>query len=255
VQYCKQLDPSWEQIANLVTAKSTHVSVGKFNCEVPAENAAICKQLGVDRYPSIFYIGYGSLNQAPAGNPFGTSTIPRLVHFTAALYPEAIYDWVRMLGGVSFWQRRWDDFLGVFTGRSRAARQVEALETANVALDRKVRIFSAELEKYKAKELFDSVPDNGDPFPMLAGLQPGPENLPLRMCVIDLASEYCKYVDHTEEPWCANVRPCKDDKMVSQQCRPVSCPFNHARGCNLVSSCSKSEIVSEYQKALSNADL
>ena len=112
-KFCKQLYPSWEQIAMAMSASTKELTVGKFNCEAPAKNVEICQHLGVDRYPSVYYIGYGAMDQAPkSGNPFGRNPQPRVASFTADLYPEAIFDWVRMLTQISSWQRKWDDFKG-----------------------------------------------------------------------------------------------------------------------------------------------
>lgn len=126
-KYCKQLSPSWEQIA-ASTSTTKNLVVGKFNCEKPAQNKEFCLKVGVDRYPSVFFIGYGNLHQSPAGNPFAANPHPRVARFTADLYPEAIYDWVRMLAQVSAMQRQWADFKSIFTGRSRVAKKVDTLK-------------------------------------------------------------------------------------------------------------------------------
>lgn len=126
-KYCKQLSTSWEQIA-AATSTTNDLVVGKFNCEKPAENAEICVQLGVDRYPSVYFMGYGDLHQAPKGNPFAKNIHPRIAQYNADLYPEAIYDWIRMLAQISTSQRYWDDFKAIFTGRSRSSKKVEALK-------------------------------------------------------------------------------------------------------------------------------
>ena len=99
-KFCKQLSTSWEYIA-ASTATTKNLVVGKFNCEKPEINREFCLKVGVDRYPSVFFIGYTDLHQAPAGNPFAVNPHPRVARFTADLYPEAIFDWVRMLSQVS----------------------------------------------------------------------------------------------------------------------------------------------------------
>lgn len=171
-KYCKQLLPHWEQVGKLAMKDNPDIEVGKFNCEVPTRNNDICKKLGVDRYPSVYFIGYGNMNQAPKGNIFGRTTDERVVKFNADLYPEAIYDWVTMLSKISTLQRMWVDFKGIFTGKSRAAMESQNLRTKVEALEKKNRLFSGELERYKADELFDSLKDNGDPFPLLSEMQP-----------------------------------------------------------------------------------
>ena len=125
-KYCKQLSPSWEQIA-ASTSTTKDLVVGKFNCEKPAENNKFCLDIGVDRYPAVYFMGYGKLHQAPAKNPFATNPHPRIAKYVADLYPEAIFDWVRMCAQISTMQRHWDDLKGIFTGRSRSAKKVATL--------------------------------------------------------------------------------------------------------------------------------
>jgi thiol-disulfide isomerase/thioredoxin len=127
-KYCKQLSPSWEQIAAATSTKKDLV-VGKFNCETPAENVQFCQKVGVDRYPSIYFMGYGNLQQAPPGKPFAANPQPRIARYVADLYPEAIYDWVRMCAQISTMQRSWDDFKSIYTGKSRGAKKLQTLKS------------------------------------------------------------------------------------------------------------------------------
>lgn len=171
-KYCKQLAPSLEQIASLMST-SKDVVVGKFNCEQPATHADICVKLGVDRYPSIYYIGYGDFNQIPAkGWLFSKNPQPRIVRYTADLYPEAIYDWIIMLSKISWFQRTVDDFKGFFTGNNRLNRKLLKLQPRINYLESKLKLYAESLEKYKADELFDSLADNGDPFLILTKIEP-----------------------------------------------------------------------------------
>lgn len=144
-KYCKQLTPSWEQIA-AANSNSKDLVVGKFNCEKPAANVEFCQQLGVNRYPSVFFLGYGDLHQSPEGNPFKRNPHPRMARFNSDLYPEAIYDWVGMLSQISSMQRSWDDFKSIFTGTSRNARKVGVLRTKVIStvsyISRNFRILS-----------------------------------------------------------------------------------------------------------------
>ena len=199
-KYCKQLKPSWDQIAKLMVPEYRELGVHIFNCEEPSANAELCATLNVDRYPSLYYIGYSSFNQAPRNNPFGPSEFEgRIARFNADLYPEALYEWVKMLTGVSRMQRKYADITGVFFGgRSHLSTRIDALARENSVLQRKVEIFGNELEKQKADKLFDSVLDSGDPFPQLAALTPAPKNLPFRVCIGEMTREYCKY--HDKDP-------------------------------------------------------
>ena len=118
------------------------------------------------------YIGYGSFNQAPPGNILGRNPNPRIAKFTASLYPEAIYDWIRMLAFISSWQRLWTDITGIFTGNTLAVRRVKYLNNKLIKLENKVQVFGEELEKYKSFELYDMLEDHGDPFPLLNTMNP-----------------------------------------------------------------------------------
>jgi thiol-disulfide isomerase/thioredoxin len=170
-KYCKQLLPTWGTIATL-KEDNNEVTVGKFDCEESERNTDICRDFNVDRYPSIYFVGYGDFNQADGGTMIGAVSNPRVVRYVADLYPEAIFDWVNMLTALSGWHRRWDDFVGFFTGKSRAVRQVARLKSRTEAAERKAELFGKELERYKANELFDELEDHGDPFPLLSSLEP-----------------------------------------------------------------------------------
>ena len=87
-QYCKQLSPSWDQISILATQNAQDLTVGRFNCEASEDHLAVCHELSVDRYPSVYFIGYGNYNQAPEGNPFLKNAHPRIARYSADLYPE-----------------------------------------------------------------------------------------------------------------------------------------------------------------------
>ena len=174
--------------------------------------------------------------------------IPQFAKYTADLYPEAIYDWMKMLYGISSFQRYWDDFFGIFSGNSRAAKKVNSLKQKLAKLENKASIFGKELEKYKSFELYDSLEDNGDPFPLLATLEPDEQNLPLRVCVAEMADEYCKY---GENAFCGVLdrNECTEKNMAPQACRPEKCPFDK-RGCKVVSVCMKPTVIEKYKKAL-----
>jgi thiol-disulfide isomerase/thioredoxin len=69
-KYCKQLLPTWESIAQLAKPNKNLV-VTTFDCEAD-DNVETCQLLKVDRYPTIAFLGYGDLHQAPkSGNVFG----------------------------------------------------------------------------------------------------------------------------------------------------------------------------------------
>jgi thiol-disulfide isomerase/thioredoxin len=246
-KYCKQLIPSWEAIAGLVQDKGD-LSIARLNCEGEKDNVKLCASLGIDRYPTIMFFGYGNYNQAPKGNPFGKPRYPQMVQYVADLYPEAIYEWILFLSSVSTAKRRWSDFFGIFTGKSRTKRKLELLEKRVRDAERKADLFGKELERYKAYELFDSLEDHGDIFPLLHDLNPDEINLPLRVCVADMAAEYCQY--NESEPYCLMLNRCIEQDMIPESCRPSLCPFTDKRGCVVVSTCMKPDVVKQYKQSL-----
>lgn len=250
-KYCKQLKPSWDQIAKLTEPVYKDLRVHTFNCEEPTANAELCSELGVDRYPSLYYIGYASFNQAPRKNPFGASEFGgRIARFNADLYPDALYEWIKMLTGVSSLQRKWADLSGVLTGKSHLSGRLDALARENAELKKKVVLFGEELEKHKADKLFDSVIDSGDPFPQLNALTPSPANLPFRLCVGEMTREYCKYheSDSSDRAYCGIIEECSEKEMSPPQCRPRTCPLD-SRGCRVASACLQQDVIDAYTKA------
>jgi len=246
-KYCKQLGTSWEQIAR-ISKDNRDLTVGKINCE-KTENVDICLKIGVDRYPSVFFLGYGDMHQANQGNPFAKNDRPRLAQYNADLYPEAIYDWINMLAKVSSMQRSWVDFKSVFGGKSRSVIKVEKLQSKISVLENKIVDTSIQLDKFKADELFTQLEDNGDPFPLMATLEPDEKNLPFRVCVGEMSEEYCKY-HYEEEPFCLQIEDCRDENMVSGVCRPDKCPFKNPLGCKVASTCLKKSVIEKYKEAL-----
>ncbi len=168
---CKQLSTSWEAIAGLVE-DNKNLAIVRLNCEGEKENIQMCKKLEINSYPTVAFLGYGNFHQAPRGKLIGRPLYPQLVYYVADLYPEAIYDWILFLLSISSARRRWDDFVGMFTGKHRVNRKLDSLQKRVSEAERKAALFGNELEKYKANELFDSLEDNGDVFPLLHDLEP-----------------------------------------------------------------------------------
>lgn len=116
--YCKQLYSSWSRIAALMKSKKS-LDIGTFNCELNKKNIDFCKVMGIDRYPSVFYFGYGSFYQSKpetSMKSLSKEMKDRIVRYSADLYVEAIYEWINMLSLISYSQRKWDDITGFFTG-------------------------------------------------------------------------------------------------------------------------------------------
>lgn len=167
-KYCKQLAPSFDQIAAL-NSNTKDLVVGKFDCEVPATHADVCKLMGIDRYPSVYFIGYGSLHQGPDGALMGrsVSAFPRVAKYSADMYPEAILDWITMLTGISRLQRSWSDVTGVLTGESRMGRKVQRLRRSMLKTDARIAQLEEEVAGFEAVKIFDSLTDQGDPFAVI----------------------------------------------------------------------------------------
>ena len=87
----------------ILSSDNKDLVIGKFNCEEPDANVQACSTLGVDRYPSVFFFGYGNFNQGPDGKIFGASKYKRIAKYPADLHVEAIYDWIRFLSGTHHW--------------------------------------------------------------------------------------------------------------------------------------------------------
>jgi thiol-disulfide isomerase/thioredoxin len=163
-KYCKQLKPSWDQIAiiqkdagrkngdnaNSNGGDGRGMEVGVFDCDTESANTEICQALGVDRYPSIYFIGYGDFNQAHPGKVLAKSDHPRVVRYNADLYPDRIYDWVQMLAGISAMQRGLDNLRGAFGGGSSHGprRRIADLESDLENSDYRMRLYADELERY-----------------------------------------------------------------------------------------------------------
>lgn len=219
--HCKQLRVAMESIADLV-ASNTNLVVGEFDCEKSSAHTTVCEDMRISRYPSVYFVGYGDLNHARAFWGPRHRLGPRVATFSSALYAEAVYDWVRLLSFVSGLQRRWAAVKNVFTGGSSQPRRIDALRSQVQAADKKVRLYEREIEKHRAGELFDSLPDRGDPFPLMAALEPDAENLPLRLCVAEMAAEFCKH--YGDEKYCQLMESCHE-LQLEPEVRAVN-PFH-----------------------------
>ena len=113
------------------------MEVGTFDCETETSSTDLCRALGVDRYPSIYFIGYGDFNQGRQGNLLQKTELPRVVKYTADLYPDRIYDWMLMLNKISIIQRGVDNLKGTFTMKHGIHARVVELEEEVVKSDTK----------------------------------------------------------------------------------------------------------------------
>jgi hypothetical protein len=161
----KALDDAWDDIAHL-TSHYSNLAVGKYNCEHDIDSETLCASLNVNRYPLIVYIGYGNYyHESSSGNK-------RAIHFASHLIPMAVYDWVLTMSFISTAQRYWGNIFGIFSQNKPNDRKNMDLQSKVAKLERKVELFSHELEKYKANEVFDTFVFTKDPFIEMAAQEP-----------------------------------------------------------------------------------
>jgi hypothetical protein len=218
----RKLKPSWDEISDLMKSTKT-LQVATLNCEDPLKNSGqcfipfentinrtldFCTDIGVDRYPSIFFVGYGNFHYPGAWKP-------SIVRYEADIIPGALYDWIRVMSFTSRIHRVWSSIKSFSPFRSGGESSKEKSLTRIRSLESQVDNLASQLEKYRVFEVFDKMPDRGDVFPLLASLPPDEvsitfgrqlsvfhscyfhymqQNLPLRMCVAEYTTEYCKYV-------------------------------------------------------------
>mgnify|MGYP006085437567 CR=1 FL=1 len=157
-KYCKQLKPSWDQIAKITSQDGSQLAVGTFDCESDSLNTAICQELAIDRYPSIFFFGFGDFNQAPRRNIFGKNENSRVVRYNADLYPERIFDWMRMLHGISKTKLKWGQIKTALTGgKSIYDENILSLKSSLLEKNQKLEIYADEIRRQK--KVIDSYSD------------------------------------------------------------------------------------------------
>jgi hypothetical protein len=176
-------------LKNNIDSKS--LKLGKLNCENSTASAGIafslrdfwnylttcgvdfCLRLGIDKYPSLLYFGYGNLGQAENKNL--PKTLPgreKIVSYDGELYLDALYDWVLIMNTISYYNRAWTRITG-FLGFSGADNsRISHLEAEISTLRSAVNEYDQKLSRYEAIELFDSIKDAGDPFPALHAEEP-----------------------------------------------------------------------------------
>lgn len=73
-------------------------------------------------------------------------------------------------------------------------------------------------------------------------------NYVMRVCVVEMAAEYCKHF--ASEAYCSLVPECNKKDMVPVGCRPATCPFKDKRGCVVTSQCMVQSVLDNYRQAL-----
>jgi hypothetical protein len=133
----------------------------------------VCQELGVESYPSLYFIGYGNFHQ------YGRHLPPNVVKYNADIYPDAILVWLRMLNTISSYQQKWDNFRTLIPFSSHKTQ----LTLQHAALIDQVGVLQRQLDKHvhaeereNARRVLDEEAwtgvDRGDVFPLLNSLDP-----------------------------------------------------------------------------------
>ena len=131
----------------------------------------LCQDLGVESYPSLYFIGYGNFYQSG-------SYKSNVVKYNADIYPDAILVWLRMLNTISSYQQKWDTFRSLLpfsSHKTRLHQQHAALVGEVDELQRHLKKFTQAEERERSRLLFDEGVDRGDVFPLLSTLDPDDE--------------------------------------------------------------------------------
>ena len=194
----RQFTPFWEEMAELLEWRG-NIRLTRFNCELSFEGHTgvtricfyclahfmfcnviiidLCQEMGVDSYPSLYFIGYGDFYQSG-------SYRPNVVKFKTDIYPDAILIWLRMLNTISTYQQKWDVFRSLLPFSSHKtlisqqhATVIKEIEELQSRLDKMKQVE----EREKRRKLFDNEVDKGDVFPLLNSINPDDEVLSERI--------------------------------------------------------------------------
>ena len=152
----------------------------------------LCNFMIIDQYPAVLFIGYGDMHQGNKGDIISFEEnerkYGRIVAFEADLHPDAIYEWVLWMHSISYTQKTVDGYyksaanvFKLLTGwlsidevvedkrrKMEQQQKIEELELKVESLEDELSLQDVELDKYKALEMFDSLKNHGDPFPLMA---------------------------------------------------------------------------------------
>jgi hypothetical protein len=130
-------------------------------------------ELGVTRYPSLYYFGYGDFRQSVSGMLVRPPASAHIARFEGDLYLGALYDWVWLLQKMSLVDRMWDTmrkWVGAAPIRESSRRNGlggggdSSMQRYLGEVERKLQVAETELDRYRMLELFDSIPFHGDIF-------------------------------------------------------------------------------------------
>mgnify|MGYP003386297273 FL=1 len=131
----------------------------------------LCQELGVESYPSLYFIGYGNFYQSG-------SFKSNIVKFKADIYPDAILVWLRMLNTISTLQQKWDMFrtlLPFSSHQTLVYRQQASLVEEVHKLQRQLHNFTQAQEREESRNIINEGMDRGDVFPLLHVIDPEDE--------------------------------------------------------------------------------
>jgi hypothetical protein len=170
--------------------------------------------------------------------------------YEGELYLDALYDWVRLLRAISFVDRTYESLASSFLNPMASARhskRVKQLEGEVYNLKQELSAAAEKLNEYDTIKLFEALDMEGDVFKVMNKDPPKDSNLAFRVCVSELANEYCRYIK--DDPYCVDVLPdCSKTFFESQKCRPTECQMKPL-GCRVVSTCLRESVVDEFRMA------
>jgi len=90
-------------------AKTTDLLIAQFDCEADHTTEEVCYYLGIDRYPTVMYLGYGSFYSNDPISVYLFGQKPRLDR--ATVYegelgdPQALSDWTDLMHMATMWHK------------------------------------------------------------------------------------------------------------------------------------------------------
>ena len=169
---CHAFAPYWDQISRIHQAgtEQSKLIMGLFDCEEDAAHSEICNRAGVKHYPTISFFSLSgqkfSLRKPRHATQFGGNW----------QYGDAVYDWLKTLGGLSNWHRLgWGKklrslFFGGkkeqpkdrplpmgIPGQALAGKSTATGKSTNAGIDAKVQGMESQLKDAKIQELESQV--------------------------------------------------------------------------------------------------
>ena len=212
-----------------------------------------CQRLGIDRYPSLYFFGYGNFHQKIENLTLAEPLSQHIARYEGELYLDALYDWVKLLSTFSFVDRTYDSIFTSFLNPMASSvhrKKIKILDGEVSNLKQELHVATEKINEYETIKLFESLKLEGDVFRVMTQESPKDSNLAFRVCVSELANEYCRYIK--DDPYCLDDLPhCSKIFFESQKCRPKECPMKPL-GCRVTSTCLRENVVDEFQNSFDN---